>query len=157
MKTVIFNKIISIEYPDDFYEMDKEEISKYFGGDILRFAIRNVEKHVIMSIGKTNKSILNLFATPKSVLSNAENTLKVNLNNYTPLNSFEVEMLSKRGNGMSFKYKANDQNIEQFCEMAIIKYKSEFYITYCLSRFDNVKENEELFRAFRRSLKPINQ
>ena len=157
MKTVIFNKIISIEYPDDFYEMDKEEISKYFGGDMLRFAIRNVEKHVIMSIGKTNKSILNLFATPKNVLSNAENTLKVNLNNYTRLDSFEVEMLSKRGNGMSFKYKANDQNIEQFCEMAIIKYKSEFYITYCLSRFDNVKENEELFRAFRRSLKPINQ
>lgn len=157
MKTAIFNKIISIEYPDDFYEMDKEEISKYFGGDMLRFAIRNVEKHVIMSIGKTNKSILNIFATPKSVLSNAENTLKVNLNNYTRLDSFEVEMLSKKGNGMSFKYKANDQNIEQFCEMAIIKYKSEFYITYCLSRFDDVKENEELFRAFRGSLKLINQ
>ena len=58
---------------------------------------------------------------------------------------------------MSFKYKANNQNIDQFCEMAIIKYKNEFYVTYCLSRFDNAKENEELFRAFRESLELVNQ
>ena len=54
IKTAIFNNIISIEYPDDFYEMNNEEIRKYFGGGMMRFAIRNVEKHVVMSIGKTN-------------------------------------------------------------------------------------------------------
>lgn len=56
MKTVLFDKTITIEYPDDFYEMNEEEIKKFFGGDLLRFGARNAEKHVILFLAKTKKS-----------------------------------------------------------------------------------------------------
>ena len=59
MKNSVFDKNINVEFPDDFYEMNSEEIGKFFGGDMLRFGARNVEKHVILSLGKTNKSLKN--------------------------------------------------------------------------------------------------
>ena len=155
MKTAIFNKTISLDYPDDFYEMSEKEIKKFFGGDMLRFGVRNIEKHVILSLGKTNKSFLNFFASPKSVLAGAESTLSSNLKNYQCLDSFEVEMLSKKGNGIRFSYSAIDQDVKQFCEMVVVKYKNDFYVTYCLSRLENKEENEETFKAFRSSLKVI--
>ena len=153
MKNVIFDKKISLEYPDDFYEMNEEEIRKFFGGDMLRFGVRNIEKHVILSIGKTNKSFLNNFASSKSVLAGAENTLSSNLKNYQCLDRFEVEMLSQKGSGIRFSYSAIDQDVKQFCEMAVIKYKNGFYVTYCLSRAEDKEENEKIFKAFRNSLK----
>ena len=45
MKNAIFNKIITIDYPDDFYEMSEDEIKRFFGGDMLRFGVRNLERH----------------------------------------------------------------------------------------------------------------
>ena len=96
MKTAIFDKTISLEYPDDFFEMSEEEIKKIFGGDLLRFGARNVEKHVILSAAKTNKSFLNIFASPKSVLAGAENNLRNILKDYNRLESFETELLSKK-------------------------------------------------------------
>ena len=155
MKTAIFDKTISLEYPDDFNEMSEEEIRKFFGGDLLRFGVRNVEKHVILSAAKTNKSFLNVFASPKSVLAGAENNLRNNLKNYNRLESFETELLSKKGNAIRFSYSAIDQDVKQFCEMAVVKYKKEFYVTYCLSRLEDKEENEEVFKAFRNSLKAM--
>ena len=45
MKNAIFNENVHIEYPEDFYEMSGEEIRKFFAGNLLRFGVRNVEKH----------------------------------------------------------------------------------------------------------------
>ena len=152
MKNAIFDRNISLEYPDDFYEMSLEEIKKFFGGDILRIGFRNADKHVILSLGKTNNSFLNLLASPKSVLIGAENSLR-SLKDYKLLEEFDTEMLSKRGCGISFEYSATDKDVKQYCEMTIVKYKNNFYISYCLSRFDDRKENESLFKSFRNSLK----
>ena len=153
MKNSVFDKNINVEFPDDFYKMSEEENGKFFGGDMLRFGARNVEKHVILSLGKTNKSFMNLFASPKSVLVGAENNLKKNLKDYQRLEEFEVELLTKPGIGISFEYSAIDKDVKQFCEMTVTKYKNNFYVTYCLSRLEDRKENKEIFKEFRNSLK----
>ena len=155
MKNALFNNIISLEYPEDFYEMKEDEIKQFFGGDLLRFGARNVEKHVILSIAKTKSSFLSFLASPKSVLSGAENNLRSNLKGYKLLEEFEVEMLSKQGVGMRFEYSAIDKDIKQFAEMAVVKFKNDFYVTYCLSRLEDKLENEELFERFRNSLKTL--
>ena len=155
MMKSIFDKTIYLEYPDDFYEMSEEEIKKFFDGDMIRFGARNVEKHVILSLAKSKKSFLNILATPKSVLDGAMNTLSSNLKDFNFLETFEVEMLSKKGNGIRFSYTAIDKDIKQFCEMAVIKNKSDFYFTYCLSRLEDRKENESVFRAFRDSIRLV--
>ena len=153
MKNAIFDGNISLEYPDDFYEMDEAEISKFFAGDMLRFGARNKEKQVILSLGKTNKSFMNLLASPKSVLAGAENNFKNNLKDYKLLEEFAVDMLDKAGCGIRFSYSAIDKDVKQFCEMVVVKAKGVFYISYCLARLDDQKENEEVFKAFRNSLK----
>ena len=152
MKNAIFDGMIYLEYPEDFYEMKEDEIKKFFGGDMLRFGARNTEKHVILSLAKSKKSFLNLFASAKSVLSSAESSLS-DLKDYNRLGQFEIEMLGQKGSGICFEYSASDKDVKQFCEMTVIKYKNNFYVTYCLSRLENRKENEEVFKAFRDSLK----
>ena len=153
MKNAIFDKNISLEFPEDFYEMNEQEIQKFFGAGLLRFGARNEEKHVILSLGKTNKSFLNLLASPKNVLTGAESNMSKNLKDYKRLEEFDVEMLSKSGSGICFEYSAKDTGVKQFCEMAVIKIKSVLYITYCLSRLEDKDKYQEVFEAFRQSLK----
>ena len=62
-------------------------------------------------------------------------------------------MLSKKGSGISFEYSAIDKDVKQYCEMTVVKYKNNFYVSYCLSRFDDIKENKSVFKAFRDSMK----
>ena len=152
MKKAIFDNNISLAYPDDFSIMSEEEIRKYFSGDMLRFGAKNAEKHVILSLAKTNKSFLNLLASPRSVLAGAENSFK-RLKDYKRLEEFDAEMLSKKGSGLSFEYSAIDKDVKQYCEMTVVKYKNNFYVSYCLSRFDDIKENKSVFKAFRDSMK----
>ena len=153
MKNKTFDQIVNIEYPDDFYEMSEEELQKFFGGDMLRFGARNTEKHVILSLSRTKKSLLSLFTNPKSVLSGAEYSLRQNLKDYKRLEEFETTMLSKPSNGIRFEYSASDKDVKQFCEIAVVKYKNAFYITHCLSRLDDKDENENVFKEFRDSLR----
>ena len=79
--------------------------------------------------------------------------MRNNLKDYKLLKEFEIEMLTKLGRGIRFEYSAIDSDTKQFCEMTVVKYKNDFYVTYCLSRIDERKENEELFKTFRDSLK----
>lgn len=60
MKSTLFNGNVQVEFPDDFSIMSGEEINKYFGGGMLRCGVRNAEKHVILSVGKTNDSLLSM-------------------------------------------------------------------------------------------------
>ena len=153
MKQAIFDETISLEYPDDFYEMSEEEIKEFFGGEILRIGFRNVEKHVILSLGKISKSLLTFFASPKGVLAGAINNFQNNLKDYRCLEEFNTNVLSKSGNGVRFEYSASDKDVKQFCEMTVTKYKGAFYVIYCLSRLEDKKENEEVFNSFRCSLR----
>ena len=152
MKAEIFNQTISLEYPDDFSIMSEAEIKKFFGGDMIRFGVRNTEKHVILSLGKTEKSLMTLFASPKGVLSGAKNAFKNNLNDYQSLEEFDTLMLGKPAKGIRFSYSAIDANVKQFCEMIVTKYKWNIYVSYCLARLDDKKEHEELFKKFKDSL-----
>ena len=40
MRSSVFDKNIHIECPEDFYEMDNNELKKYFASDMLRFGAR---------------------------------------------------------------------------------------------------------------------
>lgn len=158
MKNTVFNENVYIEYPDDFHEMSNEELQKYFAGNLLRFGAMNAEKHVILSVGKTQSKFVNVFTNTQSVLLGAENTLKKNLKDYTRIDEFDAEILNESAKGIHFKYVAVNKNVKQFCEMAVVKSKRCFYVLYCISRLSDVGESLTLFKEFRDSLKfvPIN-
>ena len=152
MKNAVFDKNVYIEYPDDFYEMNSIEISGYFAGDMRRCAFRNDEKHVILSLGKTDASFLNMITDAKSVLNGAENSLKKNLKDYVCKERFDAEVFGKKAKGIRFEYKANTGE-KQFCEMTVVKFKCSFYTVYCLSRSKGKDEFKPLFASFVSALK----
>lgn len=154
MKNTVFNNNIYIEYPDDFYEMSAAEISEYFAGDMLRCAFKNAEKHVILSLAKTNASLLNMITDAKSVLNGAENSLKKNLKNYVCTERFDAEVFGKKAKGICFEYTANTGE-KQFCEMTVVKFERCFYTAYCMSRLDAKDQFKTLFASFRAALKKV--
>ena len=121
---------------------------------MLRCAFKNDEKHVILSLGKTNPSLLNIITDAKSVLKGAENSLKNNLKDFVCTERFDAQVFGKVGKGICFKYKANTGE-KQFCEMTVVKFDRCFYTVYCLSRLENANENKALFASFRSSLKKV--
>ena len=155
MKSAIFNENVYIEYPEDFYEMSGEEIRKFFAGNFLRFGVRNVEKHAIMSIAKTEKSLFTFIADAKSVLAGAERSLKKGLKDYVRTDSFDTVILGNAAKGIRFEYSAIDKNVRQFCEMTVVKANKGFYTVYCVARRDDAEEIAPTFEAFRSSLKFI--
>ena len=155
MQNTIFNKNVYIEYPDDFYEMSGEEIKKYFAGDMLRFGARNAEKHVILSVAKTKESFLNLITDAKSVLNGAESSLKKGLKDYAVTERFDAGIFGKTAKGIRFDYSASDNGVKQFCEMTVVKGKRCFYIVYCVCRLADADENDNVFTAFKKSLKLV--
>ena len=150
----MFQGNVSVEYPDDYYEMDAQEVRKFFAGDLARMGVRNVEKHTLLSVGKTKDTFLNWITDAKSVLAGAENSLK-RLTEYRLIEEFDAQIMGKTAKGIRFSYKAKDQDVYQFCEMAVVKMKGGFYVVYCASRLSDREENAATFAAFRASLKRI--
>ena len=155
MKNTTFNQNIYLEYPDDFNEMSEEELNKYFASEMLRFGVRNSEKHVALSVAKTKDSFLNLITDAQSVLCGAENSLKKNLKDFAVTETFDAEMLGKVARGMGFEYSANDTGVKQFCEMTVVKGKRCFYVVYCACKLDDAQDNKVIFQAFRSSMKTL--
>ena len=154
MKNIVFNKNIYIEYPDDFYEMGADEIARFFAGEIMRCAFRNAEKHVILSVAKTNASLLNMITDAKSVLNGAENSLKKNLKDYVCKERFDTEVFGKKAKGVCFEYKANTGE-RQFCEMTVVKFERCFYTVYCMSRSKEKDQFKDMFASFKSALKKV--
>ena len=149
----VFDKNIGIEYPDDFYVMDSNELKKYFASEILRFGARSEEKHIILSVGKMKFSILNLLTDAKSVLCGAEHRLKT-LNAYLRRSELNETILGKKAKGIQFEYEV-EGGIKQLCEMAVVKVKGNFYVVYCMARLDDIEEATQIFKTFRNSLKAM--
>ena len=153
MKSATFDETVKIEYPDDFREMSKEELAKYFADGNTRFGAINPEKHIILSVSRTKNSLLGLFASADSVLNGAESSMRRGLKDYCCLKRLDSNLLGKPAKAIHFIYSANDKDVKQFGEMRVAKVKRHFYVTYCLSRLEGKEENGAIFTQFNDSLK----
>ena len=153
MRSSVFDKNIHIECPEDFYEMDNNELKKYFASDMLRFGARNAEKHMILSVGKMKSSFVNFLTDAQNVLNGAEHSLRT-LKGYCCKNKFEEIIFGKKAKGLQFEYEATN-GTKQLGEMAVVKLKSCFYVIYCLGQLADFDEATKLFKDFRSSLRYI--
>lgn len=151
MKKAVFNKLINLEYPDDFVELTSEENKKYFYGDLLRLSFINKDRHIILSVSKSKDSIFNYLITIPSVvrssISNMQNTLK----DYEWIEEEKSTIFGCKSLTECFSYTASDKDIKQYGEMSVFKYKKAFYVVYCISRLEDKEESKKLFKVFRDS------
>lgn len=153
MKQAIFNYLVNFEYPDDFVELTAEENKKYFSGDLLRLSFQNKEKHILLSISKSKDSFINYTIATSTVISSSVINLKKNLKDFEALGSYESTIFKKEAITECFSYTAKDENVKQYGELSVFKYKKAFYVIYCLSRLADKDANKELFTKFKESFK----
>ena len=153
MKDTTFLNEVHIEYPDDFSEMNGDEIRRYFAGDMLRWGARSSEKHIILSVGKTKTSLMSMLLNAKDVLSGAEKTLSRGLKDYKRTEEFKTELSGITAEGIRFEYTADDKNVRQYSEMYVVKVKCSFYTVHCISWLSDADKYSALFSEFRQSIK----
>lgn len=156
MSKTIFNNLISIEIPDNFKQLSEEENEKFFAGDLMRISFQNPQKHILFSISKTKDSFLNRIINPAAVLSGALSNMEKNLKNYQLIETCESTIFDKPAMTACFSYSTNSEDIKQYGELSVFKFKKAFYVIYCLSKFESKEESKALFKQFRDSFAPIN-
>lgn len=156
MKSVTFNNLIALEYPDDFKQLSDEENEKYFYGDQPRLSFQNKEKHILFSISKSKDAFINRLISIKAVAIGSLTNLENNLKEYKFIEEKESLISDKPSLTECFSYIANDKDIKQYGELTIFKIGKAFYNIHCISRFDDKEECQAIFKQFRNSFKSIN-
>lgn len=149
--TVYYN--ISVAYPDDFHVMDREEMKKYFTGDIERFGVRNDDKRVTLSIAKsTAHPIVTMLTDSRAVARGAEKTLRKNLKDFKRGEDIKIELLGKKAYGFNFEYRTKLTDDLQYVDMVVVKYQHAFYVVFRMSPAENYYQNRPILDAFLRSI-----
>ena len=156
MEQTTFNTFINLQYSDNFDVLNKEENEKYFTGDLLRISFQNREKHILLSLSKTNDSFFNRLVGIKTVVNNTVATLQSGLKDYQFVEEYETTMFDRPAITSCFSYTAKDQDVKQYGELSVFKFKSAFYVVYCISRLENKEDAKKIFKEFTDSFAPAN-
>ncbi len=151
MKKATFNNLINLEYPDNFVELSDIENERYFTGNLLRLTFHNEEKHILLSISKSKDSFINRIIGVASVVSGSLSNMENNLKDYQLLEEYESTIFDRPAITECFSYTANDLDVKQYGELSVFKFKSAFYVVYCISRLEDQEECKELFKNFKDS------
>ena len=151
MKKAIFNNLINLEYPEDFEELSEIENQKYFMGNLLRLSFINKERHILLSLSKSKDSFMNRFIGIAAVISSSLSNMENNLKDYQHLEEYESSIFEEPSITECFSYTANDEDVKQYGELSVFKFKKAFYVVYCISRLEDKEETKELFKRFKDS------
>ena len=151
MKKAIFNNLINLEYPEDFEELSEIENQKYFMGNLLRLSFINKERHILLSLSKSKDSFMNRFIGIAAVISSSLSNMENNLKDYQHLEEYESNIFEEPSITECFSYTANDEDVKQYGELSVFKFKKAFYVVYCISRLEDKEETKELFKQFKDS------
>ena len=152
MSTMTFNNFINLEYPDGFKVLTDEENSYFFTGNQLRLSFHNKEKHILISLSKSNDSFMNRILSLKAVSNGAINNLKSSLQDFKLIKEDNSTICNEPSLTSCFSYRVSDSDIMQYGELSIFKYKKSFYSVYSISRLEDKEESIKIFTSFRDSL-----
>ena len=153
MKQAKFNNLINLEYPDGFVELSDLENQRYFMGNLMRLSFINKEKHILISLSKSKDSIFNKFISIPMVASSSLANLENNLKEYQYLEEKESMILDNPSLTESFSYHANDEDVYQYGELTVFKFKKAIYSIYSICRLEDKEECKKLFDDFKQSFK----
>ena len=156
MKKATFNDLISLEYPEEFDELSETENQKYFTGNLMRLSFLNKERHILLSLSKSKDSFMNRFVSVAAVISGSLSNMENNLKDYQHLEEYESTIFGEPSITESFSYTANDQDVKQYGELSVFKYKKAFYVVYCISRLEDQEDAKKLFKEFKDSFVAMN-
>lgn len=143
---------ITVEYPADYYVMSEEELNVFFAGNLARWGARNKEKHIVLAVGKTKDSILNVVVSAKGALDGAESKLRNGLRGYERTAAYDAQLLGADAKAIRFEYSAGEENVRQYCELTLVKKGRCFYASYAMCRRDDADRFADTFDRFRRAL-----
>ena len=99
---------------------------------------------------------MNRFVSVAAVISGSLSNMENNLKDYQHLEEYESTIFGESSITESFSYTANDQDVKQYGELSVFKYKKAFYVVYCISRLDDQEDAKKLFKEFKDSFVAMN-
>lgn len=159
---IIFNEV-KIAYNDEFREMDNAELKTYFRDNLERWGIRNPAQHVLVSVSKKKLGFLtSMLSDTKSMIRGAEGYSKRSLLNYRKIDEAPVWIDGEQAERLRFSYTAvetdgSPTNIQQTCELLVIKVKKTVFSVYFCYRNENTEEAKAQFDVILQSLRFIKE
>ncbi len=150
MNTALINGVLNASYPEEFHVMDdKEMLEVYKNENPDRWCIRNKERGMILSVFWFKSfALLVKIADAKVAVRRIANTLEKALGNmnFERGDLYARSLCGQKAWGFSYEYTLND--VDQHCEVVMLKHKSSTYTVYYYSDKDKDEENRRLFEAF---------
>ncbi len=143
MKKELINEQINIQFPDEFSEMDKTELSEYFNSIDRRWGIHDTDMHIVVSVGwvKVN-ALVSLITDAKSVANGAGASLERHLKDFIRGEDISVQYGGQNFVGFGFEFRASDdESVVQCGRLAVTKVKKLYYAIYFIVRKDTAEES----------------
>lgn len=123
----VYDELI-LDMPEGFHVMNDEELTDYFG-NTEQWAIRDAERHIVISVVKTKPSLaLSVLTDAKSVAKGVESNMRKRLIEYVHDDDITTQIAGKKTSGYRFSFKAKDADIRQSGEILVFKNKKCFYV-----------------------------
>lgn len=152
-KTVIFDEM-ELEYPNDLVIMDKEELNKKFSGSENRWAVKNQEKHMIISVVKLNpNAIMGFLTDEKSVANGIKIRIKKNMQDYHEIGTIKTNVDGRKACGFVYDYLVKDTDVRQYSEVLVISLKRRFYVVQYYSQLESNNDNINIYHNFLNSVR----
>ena len=144
MNTHIINDEVKVSYSDQFSVMTEEEKQKHFTKTSNRWCIDDKDRHMMISLGWSNKlGILSFLSDTRSFLNGFNVGMKRTLKDYECLSKGDLTICGRQGCTFEFSYTASDKPVKMFGRSAAVKLGKRYYLISLLSS----NEDEEIREA----------
>ena len=147
MNNVKINNELNLTYPDGFFVMDEEALTKYFRTPQDRWGVYNEAEHIILSVSWKKAGILSFFHDAESVLIDIEGRMRRRLLNYQRVTEYKMNIAKNKAYGVRFEYRVNDARIVHVGDLISFKYKNKYYLIHYITRKENAGSARESFKA----------
>lgn len=146
MNNVSVNNEVNLVFPDGFFEMNEEQLTRYFGTPENRWGAYDADQHIVLSVSWTKASFIKTLGDPDVFLSSIEAKLRRSLVNYQRVMSFKLKIASKKAFGIRFEYRVNDSVSIHVSDLVVFKHKGKFYAVYYITRKKNAASSRPAFQ-----------
>ena len=159
MKNMLLFNELNIAFNDEFVEMSESELKTYFRDNLERWGIRYPEHHLLVSVSRKKLGfVTGMMSDPRSILRGAEGYNKRSLLNYRRIDEAPVWIDGQQGERLRFSYTAinpdgSATDIQQTCELIVIKLHKTVYSIHFCYRSEDTKEARAQFDVILQSLR----
>ena len=150
MNNALIDDTLRVSYPEGFHVMDEQEMQEAYKNDNpCRWCIRDKERGMMLSVFWFKSfALLVRIADAKAAVRKIASSMEKALGgmNYERGDLYARDICGQKAWGFGYEYTLNE--VDQHCEVIMLKNKSSTYTVYYYSDKDKDEENRIVFEEF---------